>query len=90
MDAYHVGCGIAGIYAGTLKKNGQEWHDKSEVTDEAIECVRDWLVSKAQNEGKKKFGYSWKLKNGGSINLFMQMEDYGDADSNFSLYNESK
>ena len=24
MPEYHVGCGIAGIYAGTLKKNGYD------------------------------------------------------------------
>ena len=24
MPEYHVGCGLAGIYAGTLKKNGNE------------------------------------------------------------------
>lgn len=35
MAEYHVGCGIAGIYAGTLNKQGTEWLNKSEVTEEA-------------------------------------------------------
>lgn len=44
MADYHVGCGIAGIYAGTVKKNGIEWQNKSLVTDEAIDAVRDYLM----------------------------------------------
>ena len=43
MSEYHVSCGMFGIYAGTVKKNGTEWKDKTRVTDEAIEAVRDWL-----------------------------------------------
>ena len=35
MTVYHVGCGINGIYAGTIKKPG-EWKTKSPVTDEVI------------------------------------------------------
>lgn len=33
MAEYHVGCGAFGIYAGTLKQNGIEWRNKSDVTD---------------------------------------------------------
>lgn len=47
MSEYHVSCGMFGIYAGTVKKNGTEWKDKTRVTDEAIEAVRDWLLSEA-------------------------------------------
>lgn len=43
MAEYHVGCGITGIYAGILKKNGKEWQNRSCVTDEAIGAVVDWL-----------------------------------------------
>ena len=39
MAEYHVGCGLAGIYAGTLKNNN-EWKNKSDVTDEAL-CAVD-------------------------------------------------
>ena len=44
MDEYHVSCGLAGIYAGTIKENGKEWLNKTCVTEEAIEAVRDWLM----------------------------------------------
>lgn len=64
MSEYHVSCGMFGIYAGTIKKNGTEWKDKTCVTDEAIEAVRDWLVAKAKEEKQGFFGYSWKTKDG--------------------------
>ena len=41
MTEYHVGCGIAGIYAGVLR-NKNEWKDKTECTDSAIVAVRDY------------------------------------------------
>ena len=69
MAEYHVGCGISGIYAGTLKpKKKDEWLNKSLVTDEAIEAVRDWLLSEIK-EGEKRSGYRWMLKNGGTVEL---------------------
>ena len=66
---YHVGCGIAGIYAGTLRKDQESWEDKSEVTDEALEAVRDYFVLDMKTSGKKSSGCEWKLKNGGTVEL---------------------
>ena len=43
MTDYHVGLGVFGIYAGTLKKK-DEWKDKSEVTREAIDAVAGFLL----------------------------------------------
>lgn len=47
MAEYHVGCGITGIYAGTLNpktKNGyQTWRNKSDVTEDAISAVAQYL-----------------------------------------------
>lgn len=45
MAEYHVGCGIAGIYAGRLKKNGYEWIEKSDVTKEVLQCALDYLYT---------------------------------------------
>lgn len=43
MAEYHVGCGLTGIYAGTLNpktKDGyQTWKNKSDVTEEVISAV---------------------------------------------------
>lgn len=41
---YTVGCGLFHIYAGILKKNGTEWKDKTNVTEEAISAVAQYLI----------------------------------------------
>ena len=72
MADYHVGCGCFGIYAGTLQKPNM-WRNKSDVTDEALGAVRDYMVqeclggmdcSKATNGG-----YAWTLKDGRTVEL---------------------
>ncbi len=68
MAEYHVACGLAGIYAGTLKKNGYEWQNKSCVTDEAERAVLDWYLSNMKN-GQNSFGYEWKMKDGRTVSL---------------------
>lgn len=54
MAEYHVGCGLAGIYAGTLNpktKDGyQTWRNKSDVTEEAISAVAQHLTQKLHLE----------------------------------------
>lgn len=68
MAEYHVGCGMAGIYAVTMNKDKTMWQNKTEVTDKAINAVRDYMVqellggldcSKATSSG-----YQWTLKDG--------------------------
>ena len=48
MAEYHVGCGIAGIYAGTLNKNGNLWINRSDVTDEAVNAVAQYLLERGE------------------------------------------
>lgn len=74
MAEYHVGCGMFGIYAGTLNsKNKSMWKDKTECTDEAIEAVRDYMVSEFFGElisPKQTTGaYEWTLKDGRVVEL---------------------
>ena len=57
MAEYHVGCGMAGIYAGTLKKNGYEWRNKSDVTSEALSAVAQYLLFE-----EKEFHFQRKNK----------------------------
>ena len=45
MAEYHVGVGIAGIYAGTINKKGDMWINKSDVTDEALQSVAAFMVN---------------------------------------------
>lgn len=72
MANYHVGSGIAAIYAGTLKKNGYEWQNKSTVTEEAIDAVRDYLASNIKDVGS--YGYSWRRKDGKIVKLVATIE----------------
>lgn len=45
MVEYHVGCGLAGIYAGTLNPKGDTWRNKSNVTSEALCAAAQYLLS---------------------------------------------
>lgn len=75
---YHVSCGAFGIYAGTLKANKEEWKDKSDCTDEAIEAVRDYLIQECLgglHSDKTNGGYSWKLKDGRTVKLMIAIEE---------------
>lgn len=77
MSEYHVGCGIAGIYAGVLKGK-EEWKDKTECTNEAIVAVRDYMIDECLdgiNGNKISGGYQWKLKDGRTIQLIVKIID---------------
>ena len=71
---YHVGCGMFGIYAGTVKTNGKEWRNKTEVTDEAICAVRDFLMNEFIKGDKTEGGYEWKTKDGRTVKLLLKVE----------------
>lgn len=80
MTEYHGECGAFGIYAGTLEpRNKSLWRNKSDVTEEAIEAVRDHMVmellggfdcSKASSSG-----WEWKLKDGRTVELRVTIKD---------------
>ena len=57
MAEYHVGCGMTKIYAGTLNKQGNLWTRKSDVTDEAISAVAQFLL---EHEEAMNFNYRGK------------------------------
>ena len=79
MAEYHVGYGFAGIYAGTVNKDGTKWTNKNDVTEEALESVRDYMVgdllggfecTKAESSG-----YEWTLKDGRIVELRVTIKD---------------
>ena len=74
MADYHVGCGIAGIYAGTLKKNGYEWLHKSNVTDEAIIAVAQYMYFQIPDDGNG-FAYGFKMRDGKYVRLKVESSD---------------
>ena len=74
MAEYHVGCGLFGIYAGTLKKNGEEWLNKSEGTNEAIQAVMQHMYFKIKNE-EKSIAYAVKANDGKYLRLKLEVSD---------------
>lgn len=80
MAEYHIGCGVFGIYAGTLNsKNKSLWQNKTECTDEAINAVRDYMVQECLGgfdcrEGNSG-GYEWTLKDGHIVELRITIKD---------------
>lgn len=72
---YHVSCGAFGIYAGTLMPNKELWRNKSDVTDEAIAAVRDYLFSEFIRDGKTQGGYEWTRKDGRVVKLMIVAEE---------------
>ena len=75
MAEYHVGCGLAAIYAGRLNKNKTMWLDgKCDVTDEAICSVRDYLVDRIE-DGQNTFGYQWDRKDGKIVTLKVEVSN---------------
>lgn len=74
MAQYHVGCGIAGIYAGTLKKNGEEWLNKSDVTNEAIGAVVQHMYYKIP-KSETALAYAFKMNDGKYVRLMLEVAD---------------
>ena len=54
MANYHVGCGITGIFAGTINRTSSMWVNKSDVTDEAISAVAQFLL---EHDEAMEFNY---------------------------------
>lgn len=85
MAEYHIGCGAFGIYAGTLeRKNKSLWHNKSDVTEEAIEAVRDHMVMELLGgfdcSKISSSGWKWALKDGRIVELRVTIKNGGDGD----------
>lgn len=84
MADYHVSAGVFGIYAGTLmpKKDGkpQMWRNKSDVTDEAICAVRDYMATECLDEksGKVCGGYEWKREDCKKVMLLIKIVEGSD------------
>ena len=73
MAEYHVGCGLAGIYAGTLNpktKDGyRTWRNKSDVTEEAIEAVARYLGLKLKYDNEKEPNRKYMFNDGAMVEL---------------------
>lgn len=85
MAEYHVGAGAFGIYAGTLQKSDL-WRSKSEVTDEAINAVRDYMIEEllggVECSKGKTGGWQWTMKDGRTVELRVTVKDGNGGDDN--------
>lgn len=62
MAEYHVGCGAFAIYAGTLNsRNKNLWQNKSDVTDEAVSAVAQYLLQEEKSLLFKYHDKKYKL-----------------------------
>lgn len=81
MAEYHVGCGVFGIYAGTLNsKNKNLWQNKTECTEEALGAVRDYMDQECLgglHGSKASGGYEWTLQDGRIVELRVTIKDGG-------------
>lgn len=57
MAEYHVGCGITGIFAGTLNKKSNMWLHKQDVTNEAFNAVAQYCL---EHDVAMNFNYKGK------------------------------
>ena len=74
MAEYHVGYGLAGIYAGTLKPNGKEWRNKSDVTEEAVCTVASFMYFNIP-KGENTFAYGFRMRDGKYVRLTVESSD---------------
>lgn len=89
MAEYHVGCGAFGIYAGTLNsRNKSMWQNKTEVTDEALDAVRDYMVMEllggTECTKATQAAYEWTLKDGRTVELRVTIKDASETEGNIS------
>lgn len=79
MAEYHVGCGWSGIFAGTLNKANQSgtqtWRNKSDVTDEAICAVAQYLRMQCTPENGNEYGFVWDMGENGKLYLTAKIEN---------------
>jgi hypothetical protein len=78
MANYHVGCGITGIFAGTLNKKGNMWVNKSDVTNEAYNAVAQYCLEHNQAMNFDYKGKRYRL----SVTEIKSGSEETDADSN--------
>lgn len=70
MSKFHVRCGSGEIYAGTFEEGTEEWLESTEVTEETMRAVRDWLLQMRPDDAEQ-IGFRWEKKTGGTISLVL-------------------
>lgn len=74
MAEYHVGCGAFGIYAGTINKKGDQWVNKTDVTDEALAAVTTYIMRKEDLHPGEAAGVDYRPGDGTVIRLRVSID----------------
>lgn len=78
MAEYHIGCGIAGIYAGTLNQKAKDgyhtWRNKSDVTEEAIASVAQYFKQELK-KNEISIGRRYVFNDGTKVELKLSIVD---------------
>lgn len=81
MPDYHVGCGAFGIYAGTLEpRNKNKWRNKSNVTEEAIGSVVQYIKQELDYQDRHKFYTEYTFNDGQRVSLTIEKIEGYDPD----------
>lgn len=79
MVEYHVSTEMFAIYAGAVnpkrKDGSQTWKSKSDVTDEALCAVRDYLSLLATMKKTNSYGFEWYTESGKVVELVVKIRD---------------
>lgn len=74
MPNYHVGCGWSGIFAGTLNRKGDMWRNKSNVTNEALNAVAEYMRYKIPDDDNC-YALGFKTRDGKYLRLKVEIAD---------------
>lgn len=84
MAEYHIGCGFAGIYAGTLNpktKGGyQTWRNKSDVTEEAVAAVAQYFDQELRRNNETEMTKKYISGGGAIVELTVSRIKEGDEE----------
>lgn len=78
---YHVAAGLFGIYAGKLTEARKVMRSKSDVTEEAISAVRDYMFDQFLQGDSHTGAYSWQRKDGSVVELRISIFPSKEGDS---------
>lgn len=76
------------LIAGGEVKEGK-WVDPNDMTLEAIEAVRDFLISQIKNDDKGA-GYQWKREDGKFVKLMLTIEDESAEEAHEAVTEEAE
>lgn len=73
MNDYHVACGASAIYLGRLNKEGTQWTEKTDCTDEVLRAAADYLFALADKSATGQYVRSCRVGDGKTLHLICEV-----------------